>query len=128
MSGTALDNYTKFLCGFTNLLWYTDPHYNKLKLWGSCTFSEVIVKRLINFNKPSEPGHKAKPIKSSDASVKVNNLIEYLDLSYFSKLQVNLYKLSYIHGMEIRFWKKKYLKYLDKQVTRVTEAQNMAKK
>ena len=79
MLGTTLDDYTKFLCAFTNLLWYIDSHHNKLKSVGGCTFPEVIVKNLMNFNKPSEHGYKAKPINSSDAHIKVNNLLEYLD-------------------------------------------------
>ena len=76
--GTALDDYINFLCAFTNLLWYKDPHYNNIKLRSHCTFPKVTVKNLTNFNKPSEYGHKAKPINSSDAHIKLNNLIEYL--------------------------------------------------
>ena len=60
VSGTALDDYTNFSCAFTNLLWYKDPHYNKLKSRNHCTFPEVTVKNLMNFNKQSEHGHKAK--------------------------------------------------------------------
>ena len=59
--GTALDDYTNFSCAFRNLSWYIDPHYNKLKSRNRCTFPEVTVKNLMNFNKPSEHGHKAKP-------------------------------------------------------------------
>ena len=60
VSGTALDDYTNFLCAFRNLSWYTDPHYNKLKSRNRCTFPEVTVKNLMNFNKPSKHGHEAK--------------------------------------------------------------------
>ena len=45
VSGTALDGYTKFLHAFTNLLWYIDPHYNKLKSRSHFTFSEVTIKK-----------------------------------------------------------------------------------
>ena len=57
--GAALDDHTNFLCAFTNLLWYIDPHYNKLKSRNHCTIPEVTVKNLMNFNKPSEQEHKA---------------------------------------------------------------------
>ena len=60
VSGTALDDYTNFSCAFTDLLWYKDPHYNKLKSRNRCTFPDVTVKNLMNFNKQSEHGHKAK--------------------------------------------------------------------
>ena len=66
--------------------------YNKLKSRGGCTFPEVIVKILMNFNKPSEHGHKAKTINSSDARIKVNNLLEYFDRSYSSKPHMNQLK------------------------------------
>ena len=60
VSGTALDDYTKFSCVFTNLLRYIDHHYNKLKSRDGCAFPEVIGKH-------------------SDARIKANNLLEYLD-------------------------------------------------
>ena len=69
----------KFLCAFTNLLWYINSGYNRLKSVDGCTFPEVIVKNLMSFNKPSEHGYKAKPINSSDVRIKVNNLLEHLD-------------------------------------------------
>ena len=75
----------------------------------------------MNLNKPSEPGHKAKPINSLDAHIKVNNLLEYLDQSYFSKQHMNLLK-EHVHAVCEAV--SKYLDYLDNQVTRTTEAQN----
>ena len=125
MSGTTSDDYTKVLCVVTNLLWYIDPHYNKLKSIGGCTFPEVIVINLMNFNKPSEHGHKAKPFNSSDACIKVNNLLEYLDWSYFSKPHMNLLKE---HVYAICEAVSKYLECLGNQVTRTTEAQNKTEK
>ena len=121
MSGTALDDYTNFSCAFTNLLWYIDPHYNKLKSRIRCTFLEVTVKKLMNFKKSSEHGHKTKPITSTDAHIKVNNLLEYLDRSYFSRPHMNLLKE---HVYAVSEAVSKYLEYLDNQVTRTTEAQN----
>ena len=44
VSGTALDNYTNFSCAFTRLLWYIDPHYNKLESRSRRTFLEVTAK------------------------------------------------------------------------------------
>ena len=125
MLGTTSDDYTKFLCVVTNLLWYIDPHYNKLESIDGCTFPEVIVKNLMNFNKPSEHGHKAKPFNSSDACIKVNNLLEYLDWSYFSKPHVNLLK-EHVYGICEAV--SKYLECLGNQVTRTTEAQNKTEK
>ena len=55
-------------------------------------FPVVTVKNLINFNKSSEHGHKAKPINSTHIHIKVNNLLEYLDQSYFPKPHMNLFK------------------------------------
>ena len=92
MSGTALSYYTKFSCALTNSLWYIDPHYNKLKWIRGCTFCKVILKKLINLNKPSERERKTKTVNCSDARIKVNNLFEYLDRSYFSKPHVDLLK------------------------------------
>ena len=117
--GTALDDYTKFSSTLINLLWYIDLHHNKLKSRGGCTFPEVIVKNLINFNKPSAHGHNAKPVNSSDTRIKVNNLLEYLDRSYFSKPHMNLLK-EHVYADS--------LEHLDNQVTRATEAQYGTKK
>ena len=65
VSGTALGDYTNFLCAFfTSLLWYIDPHYNKIKSRSCSIFPEVTGKYLINFNKPNEHTHKAKTINS----------------------------------------------------------------
>ena len=122
MLGTALDNCTtNFSFAFTNLLWYIDPHYNKLKSRSRCTFPEVTVKNFMNFNNPSEHRHNAKPINSSDARIKVNNLLEYLDRLYFSKPHMNLLKE---HLYTVCEAVSKYLEYLDDQLTRTTEAQN----
>ena len=41
VSGTALDDSINFLCAFSNLLWYTHPHYNTSKSRNCCTFPEV---------------------------------------------------------------------------------------
>ena len=109
--GTAFDDYKNFSCAFSNLLWYIDPHHNKLKLRNRCTFPEVTVKNLMNFNKPSEQEHKAKPINSTDAHIKVNNLSQYLDRSYFSKPHLNLLKK---HVYTVCEAVSKYLEYLDK--------------
>ena len=73
----------------------------------------------MNFNKPSEHRNKAKPINSSDADIKVNNLFEYLDRSYFSKPHMNLLK-EHVHTLCEAI--SKYLEYLENQVTRATEA------
>ena len=75
VSGTALDGHTNYSCVFTNLLWYIDPHYNKLKSRNRCNFPEIAVKNLY-LNKPSEHGHKAKQINSTDAHIKMNNFLE----------------------------------------------------
>ena len=75
----------------------------------------------MNFNKPSEHGHKATPINSWEAHVKVNNLFEYLDRSYFSKPHMNLLKE---HVYTVCEAVSKYLQHLDNQVTRTTEAQS----
>ena len=74
----------------------------------------------MNFNKPNEYRHKAKPINSADAHVKVNNLFEYLDW-YFSKPHMNLLNE---HVYAVCESVSKYLEYLDNQVTRTTEAEN----
>ena len=121
MSRTALDDYTNFSCILTNLLWYIDPHYNKLKSRNRCTFPEVTVKNLMNFNKPSEHGHKAKPINSTDTHMKVDSLLEYLDRSYFLKQHKNL-RTEHLYPVSAAV--SKYLEYSDNQVTRTTEAQN----
>ena len=73
----------------------------------------------MNFNKPSEHGHKVKPINSLDAHIKVNNLFEYLDRSYFSKSHMNLLKE---HVYAVCEAVSKYLECLENQVTRTTEA------
>ena len=119
--GTALDDYANFLCMFTSLIWYIDPHYNNLKSRSYCTFPEITLKNLMNFNKPSEYEHKAKPINFSEAHTKVNNPFEYLDQSYFSKPHMNLLKEHIYTAYEAV---SKYLEYLDNQVTRTTETQN----
>ena len=75
----------------------------------------------MSFNKPDEHGHKAKPINSTYAHIKVNNLFEYLDRSYFSKLNINLLKE---HVYAVCDAVSKYLEHLDNQVTRPTEGQN----
>ena len=67
----------------------------------------------MNFTKPSEHGHKAMPINSSEAHIKVNNLSEYLDRSYFSKPHMNLLKE---HVYALCEAVTKYLEYLDNQV------------
>ena len=121
VSGTALDKYTNFLSAFTNLLWHVNPHYNNLKSRNCCTFREVTIKNLMNFNKPSEHRHKVKPINSTDAYIKVNNSLEHLDQSYFSKPHMSLLKE---HAYTVCEAVSKHLEYLDNQVTRTTEAQN----
>ena len=73
----------------------------------------------MNFNKPSEHRNKAKPINSSDADIKVNNLFEYLDRSYFSKPHMNLLK-EHVHTLCEAI--SKYLECLENQVTRATVA------
>ena len=75
----------------------------------------------MNFNKASEHGRKAKPINCTDAHIKVDNLLEYLDRSYFSKQHMNLLKE---HVYTVSAAVSKYLECLDNQVTRTTEAQN----
>ena len=75
----------------------------------------------MNFNKPSEHRHKAKPINSTNAHIKMNDLLEYLDRSYFSKPHMNLLKE---HVYAVCEAVSKYLEYLDNQVTRTTEAPN----
>ena len=87
-----------------------DPHYNKLKSRNRCTFPEITVKNLINFNKPSEHGHKAKPINSTYANIKANDLLKYLDQLYFSKPHMNLLKE---HVYALREAVSKFLEYLD---------------
>ena len=56
-----------------------------------------------------------------DAHIEVDNLLEYLDRSYFSKQHMNLLK-GYVHAVSKGV--SKYLEYLDNQVTRTTEVQN----
>ena len=73
----------------------------------------------MNFNKPSEHGHEAQPINSTDTHIKVNNLLEYLDRSYFSKPHMNLLKE---HVYALYEASSKYFEYLDNQVSRTTEA------
>ena len=51
----------------------------------------------------------------------MNNLLEYLDRSYFSKQHMNLLKE---HVYKVCEAASKYLEYLDNQVIRPTEAQN----
>ena len=75
----------------------------------------------MNFNKPSKHGHKASSINPSDAHIKLNNLLEYIDRSYFSKPQMNLLKE---HVYAVCEAVSKYLEYLDNQVTRTTSAQS----
>ena len=79
----------------------------------------------MDFNKPSEHGHKAKPINSSDAHVKVNNFLKYLDRSYFLKPHMNLPKE---HINTVCKAVSKYLEYIGNQVTRTSEAQNVMEK
>ena len=52
----------------------------------------------MNFNKASEHGRKAKPINCTDAHIKVDNLLEYLDRSYFSKQQYESTQRTCIHS------------------------------
>ena len=56
-----------------------------------------------------------------DAHIKVDNLLEYLDWSYFSKQHMNLLK-EHVYAVSEAF--SEYLKYLGNQVTRTTEVQN----
>ena len=120
MLGTGLDDHTNLSCTFGNLLWYIDPHYNELKSRNCCALHEVTLKNVMNFNKPSKHRHKAKTINSTDAHIKVNNLLEYLDQSYFFKTTYESTQRTCIRSM----WSCKYLEYLNNQVSRTTEAQN----
>ena len=52
----------------------------------------------------------------------MNNLLEYLDRSYFLKPHMGLLKE---HKYAVCEAVSKHLEYLDNQVTRATEAQNM---
>ena len=56
-----------------------------------------------------------------DAHIKVDNLLEYLDRSYFSKQHMNLLKE---HVYAVSKAVSEYLEYLGNQVTRTTEVQN----
>ena len=56
-----------------------------------------------------------------DVHINVDNLLEYLDQSYFSKQLVNLLKE---HVYAVSEAALKYLEYSDNQVTRTTEVQN----
>ena len=79
VSENALNEYTNFSSAFTNLLSYVDLHYNNLKLRNHCTFPEVSINNLMNFNKPNAHGHKAKPINSQvsrTTEAQNNRLIE----------------------------------------------------
>ena len=75
----------------------------------------------MNSNKPSEHGHNGELINSTDAHIKVNNLLEYLHQSYLSKSHMNILK-EHVYAV----WKavSNYLEYLDNEVSRTTEAQN----
>ena len=75
----------------------------------------------MNFNNPNEHGHKGQTNNSTGAHIRVNNLLEYLDRSYFSKPHINLLKE---HVYRVCEAASKYLKYLDNQVTKTTEANN----
>ena len=56
-----------------------------------------------------------------DAYVKVDNLLEYLDRSHFSKQHMNLLTE---HVYAVSEAVSKYFEYLDNQVTRTTKVQN----
>ena len=64
---------------------------------------------------------RPKPIHSTDAHIKVNDLLEHLDRSYFSKQHMNLLKE---HVCALCKVVSMYLEYLDNQVTKTTEAKN----
>ena len=64
---------------------------------------------------------RPKPIHSTDAHIKVNDLLEHLDRSYFSKPHMNLLKE---HVCTLCKVVSMYLEHLDNQVTKTTEAKN----
>ena len=60
-----------------------------------------------------------RPNQSTLLTLKVNNLLQYLDRSYFLKPHMNLLKE---HVYALCEASSKYFEYLDNQVSRTTEA------
>ena len=65
----------------SSVLWEIDPHYHKLQARGK-NFPNIVVKRLLNFNKPSQHGHKVKPLSSGMLKIAVDILSVYVDRKY----------------------------------------------
>ena len=87
---TSLDDFTKCLQLFSELLWEVDPHYEKIKTCVGRFPAIVVEKNLMGFNEPKRHRHTVKPMDISSLISKVTKLTIYLERKYMFSSHMKL--------------------------------------